>query len=183
MSAQRSLRVIINHWSRRLHRWATVATALPLLVVLLSGILLQLKKEMTWVQPPTLKGAAALEHRDLAVSLDKALAAALSVPQAAIQGWEDIDRLDIRPDRGLIKLQARNGWEIQVCLVSGDLLGSAIRRSDLIEALHDGSWFGSVAKLGIFLPSALLVLVLWITGVWLWFMPYVNRWARRSDAS
>ncbi len=183
MSAQRSLRVIINHWSRRLHRWATVATALPLLVVLLSGILLQLKKEMTWVQPPTLRGAAPLEHRDPAVSLDKALAAALSVPQAAIQGWEDIDRLDIRPDRGLIKLQARNGWEIQVCLVSGDLLGSAIRRSDLIEALHDGSWFGSVAKLGIFLPSALLVLVLWITGVWLWFMPYVSRWARRSDAS
>lgn len=183
MPAERSARVFVNHWSRRLHRWATVATALPLLVVLLSGILLQLKKEFTWVQPPTLKGSAPLIDREAGVPLDRALAAAIAVPQASVQGWKDIDRLDIRPDRGLIKLQARNGWEFQVCMVSGDLLGSAIRRSDLIEALHDGSWFGSVAKLGIFLPSALLVLVLWITGVWLWFMPYVNRWAHKSRAA
>lgn len=66
-----------------------------------------------------------------------------------------------------------------MCAVTGGLLSSAVRRSDLIEALHDGSWFGSVAKLGVFLPSAVLVLVLWATGVWLWWMPYLSRAAGR----
>jgi uncharacterized iron-regulated membrane protein len=175
----RSLRVSLNHWSRRVHRWATVATAVPLLLVVVSGILLQLKKDLAWVQPPTQQGAPGLTADEpKAASLDAVLAAARGVSEAGVRTWDDIDRLDLRVKDRVVKVQARSGWEIQVCAVTGTLLQAAVRRSDLIEALHDGSWFGSVAKLGIFLPSAVLVLVLWMTGVWLWFMPYLSRAAR-----
>ncbi|MCK6476839.1 MAG: PepSY domain-containing protein [Phycisphaerales bacterium] len=178
--SKRSLRTAANLWSRKLHRWATVATAVPLLVVIVSGILLQLKKEITWVQPPTPQGAPG----DPAVCMTHLLAMARSVDHAGVDSWSDVTRVDLHVDRRVVKVMSRSGWEIQVCAVTGTLLGSAIRRSDLIEALHDGSWFGSVAKLGIFLPSAVLVLVLWLTGVWLWFLPHVNRWlADRRDAS
>ena len=44
-------------WSRKLHRWGTVAIAVPFLVVLLSGLVLQWKKEVAWVQPPEQRGA------------------------------------------------------------------------------------------------------------------------------
>ena len=39
--------------TRRIHYWAAIIAAAPLLVVVVSGILLQLKKDWTWVQPVT----------------------------------------------------------------------------------------------------------------------------------
>ena len=78
--------------------------ALPLLTVTLTGILLQLKKEFDWIQPPTRRGVAG----SLVVSFDDVLRIARGVPGAGINGWADIDRLDVRPDRGLLKIRARN---------------------------------------------------------------------------
>ena len=45
----------------------------------------------------------------------------------------------------------------------------AYRRSDFIESIHDGTYFHDMAKLGVFLPSAIILLVLWITGMYLFF--------------
>ena len=57
----------------------------------------------------------------------------------------------------------------------------AYRRSDLIESLHDGSFFGGdFAKLGVFLPTALVLCVLWGTGIYLFFLPYMVRRRRRA---
>ena len=53
-------------WNRNLHRWEAIITALPVLVVILSGIILQMKKGFDWVQPPTMKGAG----KELALSFD-----------------------------------------------------------------------------------------------------------------
>jgi uncharacterized iron-regulated membrane protein len=172
--AHRNWRTFFNVWSRKLHRWATVATALPLLIVVCSGLFLMLKKNIEWVQPPTFQGAEGAH----AVSMETILASAITDPNAGVTSWGDIDRLDVRPKDRVVKVQAKNGWEIQVCTVTGNVLGSAIRRSDLIESIHDGSWFGTVAKMGVFLPSAVLVLVLWLTGAWLWFMPYLAKWRK-----
>ncbi|HRJ49641.1 MAG TPA: PepSY domain-containing protein [Phycisphaerales bacterium] len=147
------------------------AADLPLLLVVCTGILLLLKKEITWIQPPTLRGAGG----EPAINLGDVLEVARTVSPAEVESWGDISRLDVRVKEGVIKVQARGGWEIQVCASTGALLGHAVRRSDLIEAIHDGSWFGNVAKMGIFLPSAVLVLALWVTGVWLWLRPYLAR--------
>lgn len=38
---------------RKLHYWVTPAIAFPFLVVIISGLLLQVKKEITWIQPAT----------------------------------------------------------------------------------------------------------------------------------
>jgi hypothetical protein len=82
----RTLRSSLNHWTRRVHRWATVATAVPLLVVVLSGILLQLKKDIAWVQPPTKEGAPGLTaDRPGTASLETVLATARGVPEAGVR--------------------------------------------------------------------------------------------------
>ena len=44
---------------RKLHFWGSVAVAIPVLIVVVSGILLLLRKDIDWIQPPTQKGAAA----------------------------------------------------------------------------------------------------------------------------
>ncbi|WP_434478135.1 PepSY domain-containing protein [Gemmatimonas sp.] len=163
-------------WNRKLHRWGAVATALPFLVVLGTGLLLQLKKQLTWVQPAEQRTA----NRVPSVSMLQIFEAAKSVPQAEIRTWDDIDRLDVRPGKGIVKVAAVNHWEVQVDLATGTVLQAAYRRSDLIEQMHDGSWFHEVAKLWVFLPSAVVVLGLWVTGIYLFLLPFRARAKKRE---
>lgn len=166
-------------WNRKLHRWGAILIALPFLLVIGTGILLQLKKELTWVQPPSQRG----KGKTPAISLEAVMEAARSQPEAEVQGWEDIDRIDVQPSRGVAKVQAKSRWEVQVDLKTGEVLQVAYRRSDLIESLHDGSWFHDSVKLWVFLPVALVVLGLWFTGVYLFFLPYAVRWSRNRQAA
>ena len=147
--------------SRSLHLWISLGIFIPVLIVLASGLLLQVKKEFDWVQPPTQKGLSAAPM----LSFEQILAVAKEVPQAAITQWDDIDRLDVRPSKGIVKVRAKNHWEVQLDTQTGEVLHVAYRRTDTIEAIHDGSWFFEGAKLWLFLPAAILLLVLWITGM------------------
>ena len=157
-----------NFLNRRVHYWTGAVFALPVLVILTTGLLLQVKKQLTWVQPPEQKGASKLP----ALNLEEILAAVKTVPGHQATSWETISRVDVRPSKGIAKVALKGDWEIQVDLETGKVLQSAYRRSDLIESLHDGSFFaGDVTKLGLFLPSALALLVLWCTGLWMFWLP------------
>ena len=162
--------------NRRLHRWGAILVAVPLLVVIGSGILLQLKKESDWIQPPTREGRGAQPS----IAFEAILTAAATVPEAEVRGWADVDRLDVRPAKGVVKVRARNGWEVQVDTTTGEVLQAAVRRSDLIESIHDGSFFHEQAKLWIFLPAGVILAGLWFTGVYLFFLPALRR--RRGRA-
>ena len=173
----------LNWWTRKLHRWGAILTAVPLLLVIVSGLLLQVKKQVSWVQPPTMKGSAKNELPEQ--SWNQLVASASSVKEAEVQSWEDIDRIDVRPSKGIAKIQCRNRWELQVDLASGEILSSTYRRSDFIESLHDGSFFSDGAKLWVFLPNGAVLLVLWLTGMWLWWIPFGAKRKKklRSDPS
>jgi uncharacterized iron-regulated membrane protein len=168
------------HWqrlNRRIHYWGAILCALPVLIVIVSGILLLLKKQSAWIQPPTSQGTAGAPMVDFGVIYQSVAA----VPEANVRSWDDIERLDVRPDKGVIKVVAKNRWEIQVDHRSGAVLQTAYRRSDLIEEIHDGSFFHDNVKLWVFLPSALVLLVLWITGIYLFVKPLLVRRARRAS--
>lgn len=154
--------------SRKLHRWGGILIALPFLIVLISGLFLQVKKEFNWIQPTSQTGSST----GASLSFDRVLAIAKSIPELEIKQWTDIDRLDVRPDDGVIKIRATNSWEAQIDAHTGQILHTSKRRSDIIEKLHDGSWFHEQAKLGIFLPSAVVVTLLWLTGIYLFIYPY-----------
>ncbi len=81
-----------------------------------------------------------------------------------------------------MKVLAKNNWEIQLGSITGEVLQVAYRRSDLIGSFHDGSWFGFWAKLGVFLPVALMLLALWLTGLVLFFQLYWVKWRRSRPA-
>ena len=161
---------------RKLHYWSSVAVALPILLVIATGLLLQVKKHLPWVQPAEQLGSVTAP----AVDLDDVLAAAISAG-LGVRDWNDIQRIDIRPGKGLAKVSLRDGWELQIDLGTGRVLQSAYRRSDVIESIHDGSFFaGNWSKLGVFLPSGLVLLFLWASGLWLFVVPIA---ARRRKAS
>lgn len=161
----------LNRWTRKLHRWGAIIAAVPIVVILLTGLLLQLKKDWAWVQPPTGRGVGGAPM----ISMERILEIAIAVPEAGWSSRDDIDRLDVRLAAGIVKVRGRNRWEVQIDAVTGDVLSSTVRRSDLIESIHDGSWFHARAKLWVFLPAGAVLLALWLTGMYLWALPIVKR--------
>ena len=162
--------------NRKIHRWGAIIIALPFLIVLITGLFLQVKKEFAWIQPPTQEGVST----ELELTFDEILSISASVDEAGIKSWSDVDRLDVRPDKGMVKVRGVNNWEIQIDTKTGDVLQVEFRRSGIIEALHDGSWFHDSAKLWIFLPSGIIVTVLWITGIYMFFIPYIQKRKNRK---
>ena len=96
----------LNVLNRKVHYWSSAVAAIPLLVIICSGLLLQAKKQSAWVQPPERRGMG--------------------------------------------------------------------------KAPDDGSFFGGDwTKLGLFLPTGVTLLLLWLGGVWMFWVPF---WAKRKRA-
>ncbi|MFO7652689.1 MAG: PepSY domain-containing protein [Candidatus Krumholzibacteriia bacterium] len=168
-----------NGLNRKFHYWTSVVVAVPVLVVIGSGLLLQVKKQWAWVQPVEHRGTGTVP----AIGLEGILASVQDLPELGVAGWEDVDRLDVRPGKGVVKVRAQNGWEAQVDLGTGRVLQTAYRRSDIIESIHDGSFFGGdLGKFGLFLPTAIVLLLMWASGLWLFWRPFVARRKRGKAA-
>lgn len=166
-----------NVLNRKIHYWATPIIAVPLLVIIASGLLLQVKKQWTFVQPPELRGATS----EPKIELSGILSALQAAPDVDVKSWGDVDRIDVRPKKGVAKVLLKTGYEVQVDLADGRILQTAYRRSDLIEAIHDGSFFGGDGvKLGIFLPTALGLLLLWLSGMWMFWVPFSVKWRKKA---
>src|SRR5688572_28173821 len=145
--------------------------------MIVSGLFLQMKKQWTYVQPPEQRGTG----QTPVIGLDAILASTQTVPELGVRGWDDVNRLDVRPGKGVVKVWLNNGYEVQVDLGTGRVLQTAYRRSDLIESIHDGSFFaGDWTKLGLFLPAGLTMLLLWLGGLWMWWVPFIAKRRRRA---
>lgn len=159
---------------RQVHYWLSLAVLLPAGVMFAAGIFLMLKKEVEWIQPSTQTGV--VESQIPQASFEQMLAAARLHPEAGIDQWSDIDRIDLRVDKGIAKLRANSGWEVQIDTRTAEVLNVAYRRSDLIESIHDGSFFSDEVKLYLFLPTGILLIIMWGTGFYLFLLPrFVKR--------
>ncbi|WP_438728102.1 PepSY domain-containing protein [Parasphingorhabdus sp. DH2-15] len=165
---------------RQIHYWLSLAVLLPAGIMFLAGIVLMLKKEIDWIQPPTYRGVA--EQQIPEISYQQILTAVQTEPKAHITQWSDIDRIDIRPGKGIAKIQAKSGWEIQIDTKTAKILSTAYRRSDWIESLHDGSYFADGVKLYVFLPAGILLFIMWGTGIYLFLLPRLRK-KRKSKAA
>ncbi len=161
--------------NRLVHKWASIVIVIPLLVVFGTGILLLTKKEFAFIQPPTAKGESAIPS----IGFDRILSVANTVEKAEINSWSDIDRLDVRPSKGIIKIRSNNRIEIQIDGRTGDILHVAKRRSDFIESIHDGTFFEKSANLWLMLPVAITAILISITGIIMFFIPYLSKKKKR----
>ena len=166
-----------NKWTRKTHYWGAFIVLLPVLIISITGIFLQLKKEIDWIQPPTVSGDL---PNNPSISFEEILEAAKTVKETNIESWNDIDRLDVRIEKGIVKVRTKDRWEVQVDTYSGKVVQVAYRRSDIIEEIHDGSWFHENIKLLIFLPSGIILFILWITGFYMVLLPYLSKWKKKK---
>lgn len=155
--------------NRKVHYWGSIIITLPLLIVIASGILLLLKKDAGWIQPQTVKGTSKEIPK---LSFPELVNAAKAVKEAKIMTWEDIKRIDVQPGKGMAKVVSTNNYEVQVDTETGEVLQVAYRRSDVIESLHDGTYFHESVKYLVSLPTGIILFVLLVSGVILFLQPY-----------
>ena len=157
----------VARWMFYGHLWLGVVTVAVVLILSISGILLNHKRPLGLMpdvpHEPSGDFTAALPMADL-VRLASAAA-----PAAAAAG---VDRLDVRPDNGYMKVRFADDevTEVTIDVNSGSVLHIGLRNDVFLEKLHSGEIFGANwVLLSDVAAAALIVLVL--TGLWLWLFP------------
>ena len=159
------------------HKWVGVVAAVFLLNLAGTGFLLLIKKNVAWIQPLEQKGERPFE---LQASFDDILAALKATPEAEVSSWKDVARIDVRPNKGLVKATCANAVEVQIDAATGKALQSAVRRSDLIESIHDGSFFADFVHGGVMPGVSLSLCFLSLSGLYLAALPWIRRRKRRA---
>lgn len=167
---------------RKWHRYIGVGLSALVLVSAVTGLLLGWKKDASWLQPPTQRGAAEsladwLPLHDIAQYATQAL-------QDSIHVDIDIDRMDARPSKGIVKVLFTSGnWEVQVDAATGQALSIQKRHADWIEQLHDGSIVSSRFKLITMNVLGIGLVILALSGLWLWYGPQRLKQLKRKKES
>lgn len=151
-----------------------------LFISAITGLLLGWKKDVSLIQPPSQKGITKdlsewKPIEELAVTAKEKFYAA----QPSYLGNE-IDKIDVRPSKGIAKVIFENGWwEVQIDGKSGKVLSIARRHSDWIEQLHDGSIISDLFKLISMNLLGIGLAFIILSGIWLYYGPKQYRKLRR----
>jgi uncharacterized iron-regulated membrane protein len=173
-------------WFRWLHRKIAIPLLVFFFIISLTGLLLGIKKQ-TGLLAPTQKGASSditkwLSSAELTAKATKYLHDSVSKDLST-----ELDRIDIRPAKGIAKfIYVDHYWGLQLDCTTGELLSIEKRSSDLIENIHDGSIVDKLlgsnekAKVGYTAIMGLSLLLLIISGFWLWYGPKKIRQQKRN---
>lgn len=154
---------------RSLHRWIGIGVVLFMVLSSVTGLLLGWKKNVDLLQPPTQKGGSS-NVADW-VSYDQVVRSANRALDSVRHEQSGIERIDARPDKGIIKVVYLNYWEVQVDGKTGKAMSVAPRHADWIEHIHDGSIISDGFKLLYTNYIGWGLLIMSITGFWLWLGP------------
>ena len=161
---------------RKIHKWISIPFLAFLLLIGITAILLAWKKEMQLI-PKTQKTQVS-QPADW-VAVEKLIAISQGIIRDSLSKGDEIDRLDIRPDKGIVKVVFKHHFtEIQLDGYSGAVLSIAQRNSDLVEKIHDGSIIdflvapdNEYAKLVYSTLTSLVLILLCLSGFYLWYYP------------
>ena len=162
---------------RKTHKWVGIGSAIILLNISVTGLLLLEKKAFDWIQPATHKGEEGVT--DDFIDLQTLMTAVFAQGHEDFQTLADIDRIDFRPSKRVHKVRSLHHLsEMQIDAVTGKVLNVGKRRSDLFESWHDGSFFGSWFYLLLMPVAAIALIFLTISGLYLWLAPLLKKKAR-----
>ncbi|CAN1490525.1 PepSY-associated TM protein [Spirosomataceae bacterium] len=161
---------------RKIHKWLAIPMFLVMFVIGATGLLLGWKKQ-TALLPKTQKGAT--ENSADWLKIDSLVSVAKAYSRDSLKKENEIDRIDIRPQKGIAKIVFANHFtELQLDCKTAEVLSVSTRKSDFIEKIHDGSivdFFVKTSseqfKLFYTTAAALSLILLSFSGFWLWYNP------------
>ena len=174
-----------------IHLWLGVLSTIALIAIAITGILLNHKRGLGLMpdvpHEPTGEFTAALPLERLAY------AALVAAPQSARGDWKEgdpvdislIDRMDVRPRNGLVKVRLRDkaSMEMTVDITTGQVIHTGRRGDVFLEKLHSGEIFGGIRFVILSDIAAVALVLTLITGYWLWLVPKLGRGTRDPDAT
>ena len=184
------------------HLWLGVLSTVALLTIAITGILLNHKRGLGLMadvphQPTaaltealplerlarTALEAAPRDEREAAPRDEREAAPrdnrATGNPGDAAANLALIDRMDVRPRDGFVKVRLRDqsSTEVTLDLATGRVLHVGPRGDVFLEKLHSGEALGGTAFVVLSDIAAIALVVMLITGYWLWLFP---KWPRRT---
>lgn len=156
------------------HKWTGIVLSVVLLNVAISGILLLEKKRFAWIQPRTMTGAEG-GAGDF-IGTQALFAIVFGQGNADFVNMDDIDRVDFRPGKRVFKVRSKHNYaEIQVDAVTGKVLSVASRPSDLLETLHDGSYYAESVHAILMPATGGGLILLSVSGLYLWLATWMRK--------
>lgn len=141
------------NWKKS-HRVVALTITTPLLMIVLTGVVLQVRNSSEYLQP------SLIENGNRPPSAIIPLEALLKK-----YGEKNIDQIIYRPKKNLILVRHHSGLELQLDPTSGAILKEGVRRTNFLIELHQGSWLGRVGQWGIHLLTGLGLLYLIGSGL------------------
>jgi len=153
------------------HLWLGVIVAFLVIIISLTGIMLNHKRALGFMPGTDARQPGAFAQSLPLPELARRAAAAVT-PDVATSG---IDRMDVRPDKGIIKVRFNDTsiTEVTLALHDGAVLVTGLRNDSFLEQLHSGDAFGKAGYLLSDLAAAALILLL-LSGFWMWLYPHTR---------
>lgn len=169
-----------TRWYRKIHRWIASGLFVFFFFVAVTGLLLGWKKNSKGYLLADSHAGVSTNPKDW-LSIDSLNSIALKIYSDSSHTTNEptVERIDIRPSKGMVKFVfSENYLAVQLDCTTGKILHFERRRADFIEHLHDGTILDNLFKNkhGIFKLSyttimGVSLLILTITGFWLWYNP------------
>lgn len=137
--------------------------ALPLAVIIATGLVLQWRNSFEAIQPSTAKTT-------------KTAAPLLSLETVMTKVQGPVDQIIYRPEKHALAVRMKDGLEIQLHPQTGEILKSAPRRTGLLIDLHQGSFLGPWSQFGLFVVAGWGLLFLFVSGL------MIYPWRKKGSA-
>ena len=158
------------------HLWLGVIFTAALIVISATGILLNHKRGLELMPDVPHEPSAPFSGSLPLDSLAAIALRAVAMPNAQPATLGDVDRMDVRPRDGYVKVRMRDAasTEVTVDVATGRVLHVGPRGDVFLEKLHSGEIFGGR---GILLSDAasVVIVITILTGYWLWLRPKMRR--------
>ncbi|HEX6944336.1 MAG TPA: PepSY-associated TM helix domain-containing protein [Gemmatimonadaceae bacterium] len=171
-----------------IHLWLGVLSTIALIAISITGIVLNHKRGLGLMPDVPHEASGAFTA---AIPLERmAYAALVAAPQAAKGDWKEgdpvdiglIDRMDVRPRNGFVKVRLRDkaSMEMTVDINSGQVIHTGRRGDVFLEKLHSGEIFGGLPFVILSDIAAIALVLTLLTGYWLWLVPKLSRGTREE---
>ncbi len=165
---------------RKVHRITGILLFFFFFIVAVTGLLLGWKKHSRgFILADTKTGSSKDLKTWLPIDSLQSLAISLLHQNISPTLSNDVDRIDIRPEKGVVKFTFKDHyWGLQLDGTTGKLLQVEQRRSDFIEHIHEGTIIDNLLntsngqfKLFYTTVMGLALILFTVTGFWLWYGP------------
>lgn len=154
---------------KKIHSFFALTFIVPMVIIFSSGFILLIKAYFPTIQPPV-EETMDIPGKPL-LSLDE------------LKQDPTIDQIIYRPSKNNISIRYKDDMEKQIHAQTGKVLSYAKRHTNWIIRIHQGTYFANWIKEFIFIPTAVALQIIWITGLVLYFKTKARRKAKHEHQS